>query len=176
MTEASQPREEEGYPPSSAYLVQYLRAWRLLQRLQRRTAPDLMTAVQAMADYELDLYCFFVMCWHLRDWVKNDDTIPSSVRDAVTSAAFASPVLQVCHDVANGSKHYVLSRPKLPAPGVKAGAVDLERREDGDESTWRFSIVLPDGTRRWAHELAREALGAWDGILNVNGLATPGLP
>lgn len=174
MTEPSEPRETEGYPSSSAYLVQYVRAWRLLQRLERRTAPDFMAAVQAMADYELDLYSFFLMCWHVWDWVNNDDTIPSSVRDAVTSAAFASPVLQVCHDIANGSKHYVLRRPKLPMPGVKPGTIDLERREDGDESTWRFSLVLPDGTSRWAHELAREALRAWDDILRAQRLGTPG--
>lgn len=160
-------------PPQSAYIVQYIRAWRLLLRLERRTWPDFNAAVMAAADYEVDLYSFFVVCWHVLDWVKNDATIPRAVRTAVEKAALASPVLCLCHDMANGSKHYVLESPK--APGVRPGTIDLERREDAPESKLSFLVVLQDGTVRPAHELAREALGAWRDVLDANGLPAPKL-
>jgi len=160
-------------PPQSAYIVQYIRACRLLLRLERRTWPDFNAAVMAAADYEVDLYSFFVVCWHVSDWVDHDATIPRAVRSAVMKAALASPVLCLCHDMANGSKHYTLKSPK--APGVGPGTIDLERQEGTPESNLSFLVILQDGTVRPAHELAREALQAWADVLSANGLPAPKL-
>jgi hypothetical protein len=132
-----------------------------------------MAAVDAVADYELDVDLFFVTCWHVLDWVEKDDTIPRAVRAAVRAGAVASPVLCLCHDLANGTKHYVLESPK--APGARPGAMDLECRDGTTESTLRYDVVVQDGTVRPAHELAREALAAWRGVLDANGLPAPSL-
>jgi len=155
-----------------AYFVPYVRAGRLLKRLERRTAPNVDLA-EALAEYEVDVQAFFLICWHIWDWVKNDVGITSTLRQAITGAAYASPVLCLCHDLANGTKHYTLSRPKLPPPGARQGSVEVERRDDA--TTWRFQIVLPDGTVRWVDEIAREALDAWSAILSAHGFVAPRL-
>jgi hypothetical protein len=157
-----------------AYFVPYVRAWRLLKRLERRTAPDSIEVAEAIVEYDLDVQCFFLICWHVWDWVKNDQGISPAVRKAVTDAAYASPVLRMCHDLANGTKHYTLNSPKLPAPGVRRGTVEVHRQNA--TTTWRFQIILPDGTTRWVDEVAREALDAWSAILGANGFVAPKLP
>jgi hypothetical protein len=62
-------------------------------------------------DAELDdLYGFFQACWHLKDWIKNDDSLQQDLRDAIVHAVEATESLQFCADLANGSKHLKLKR------------------------------------------------------------------
>jgi len=34
-------------------------------------------------NYLEDIYAFFMNCYHLKDWIKNDDTVPTTVQQAV---------------------------------------------------------------------------------------------
>jgi hypothetical protein len=62
-------------------------------------------------DAELDdLYSFFQNCWHLRDWIRNDGSLPQDIRDAIIIAAEHTESLKFCADLANGSKHLKLIR------------------------------------------------------------------
>ena len=145
-------------PPGTSFIVQYARVVRLRNRLERRSAPNIQAAVIALIEYEDDVISFFTMCWHVKDWIVNDDTIPLPVRDRIRIAANASPPLQICHDIANGAKHYTLTQPKVGY--VSARDVELVNEEDGRVG-WKFLVVLPDGTSQVAHELAADALRAW---------------
>ena len=53
---------------------------------------------------------------------------------------------------------------------VGAHDVELLPEESGGFG-WEFTITLPDGSRRLAHELATEALQAWARIVKEHGLA-----
>lgn len=57
-----------------------------------------------------DVYSFFLHCFHLRDWIQKDSQLANSVRDQAQSHLKGSPELSVCADVANRSKHSVLTR------------------------------------------------------------------
>jgi len=65
---------------------------------------------------ELDaLYSFFQSCWHLKDWLKNDDTLAQTTRDVIVSEAEKAESLNYCADLANGSKHLKLDHARKGA-------------------------------------------------------------
>lgn len=50
--------------------------------------------------------------WHIRDWVLNDPYFAAKDRKAVIREIEINPYLRVCADLANGSKHFTLNRPR----------------------------------------------------------------
>jgi len=74
---------------------------RSLQRIENYTGPGGEEFVDELAH-------FFIDCWHLRDWFKNDDSLPQTARMQIASAAKKMSILQYCADAANGRKHLKL--------------------------------------------------------------------
>jgi hypothetical protein len=73
-----------------------------------------------------NLYHFFQDCWHLKDWIKNDDTLSQNTRKTILSEAERTDSLSYCADLANGSKHLKLDRPRKRA------------------TLWRFDVIQND--------------------------------
>jgi hypothetical protein len=67
-----------------------------------------------------DFYAFFSTCFHLKDWLKQDNSLPESVRADVETHVNATFWLKLCADLANGSKHLELSRPRVD-PKARVG-------------------------------------------------------
>ncbi len=61
---------------------------------------------------EDDMWAFFINCYHLKDWLKNDVASGVSAKD-VEDYVNKSPNLSLCGDLANGSKHAVLKKAKV---------------------------------------------------------------
>lgn len=59
-------------------------------------------------NYQDDVYAFFMNCYHLKDWIKND-TAASSVAGKVEDYVSNSRDLSLCADICNGLKHLVLN-------------------------------------------------------------------
>ena len=99
MAEGDMTSEREAPMPSGTrrWPEQYARMKRVLARA--RSAPPI--SEQAEDDY----YAFFVWCYHLKDWLKNDDSIPSSVGDRVERYVKDKRCLGICGALANGIKH-----------------------------------------------------------------------
>jgi len=55
--------------------------------------------------YDDDVRAFFVSCYHLKDWIKRDPSVPETVRADVEPFVAATPCLRLAADVANGVKH-----------------------------------------------------------------------
>ena len=89
-----------------------------LERVDR-----LMTIVEADNQYELiggletiDIILFACQSmWHLKDWVRNDPLFGARNVGELQKDIHASSCLRVCADIANGSKHLSLDRPKVGA-------------------------------------------------------------
>lgn len=102
---------------------QYARLLRSHDRLKRMLG---RRTESADIDYaELDaLYHFSCDALNLRDWIKND--LPQHSQDASTRIT-SSKALSACADLANGSKHLVLTQriytPGGPAEVVQKGTV-----------------------------------------------------
>src|SRR4029077_10974236 len=80
--------------------------------------------------------------WHLRDWIMNSATLSQTIRDdvktlfdAINHPATASVALAACADIANGSKHLVLTR-RIYTPG---GPAEITSQGQGA----RFPATFP---------------------------------
>jgi len=120
-----------------------------------------------------DLYSFFQNCWHLKDWIQNDGSVPKATRDAILREVKTTESLLICADIANGSKHLVLKRArkgasifrtKVSTVDVKTGRVLSE--EDVFGISWRQGVPQPHGIV----ELARKAVDDWRTMIKKHGL------
>jgi hypothetical protein len=64
--------------------------------------------------YQDEAYAFFIACFHLKDWLKNDP-LSSAVATDVEQLVANSPNLRLCADLCNGSKHLILTSPRVDA-------------------------------------------------------------
>ena len=63
--------------------------------------------------YQDDVYAFFMNCYHLKDWIKNDPTafaLSAKVETFISNV----PEMALCADICNGLKHLVLTKPRSP--------------------------------------------------------------
>jgi len=65
---------------------------------------------QDSEEYRDDVHAFFQNCFHLKDWIKNDDSLPDIVRSAVEAYVNGNYDLNLCGDICNGAKHLKLDK------------------------------------------------------------------
>lgn len=76
--------------------------------------------------YELSILCFQAI-WSLKDWVLNDPSFGAMDHKKLKDEIHNSEVLQICADIANGTKHFRLDKPKTDCSisDVKGVHVDI---------------------------------------------------
>ena len=105
------------------------------------------------------LYAFFENAFHLRDWLA--DTAAASP-EVLNQFFTQNADMRLCRDLANSYKHYSLQRASQSVPPSEAheyssGTGNLA----GDVSL----VVLSDGVKHDAFELATRVLHAWDAFV-----------
>ena len=156
----------------SKYREQYERMKRMYRRFEEasfRLSPEL--SGQSLAD---DGLTFFQSCLHLRDWIKNDEELPQTVREAAFPCVGGSRVLSLCHDIAIGAKHLTVNRPLAPGENPRLSPIrTMEQRSAemfcGDDNDDNF---LPPGTP--VHVVAVRLMMETDGGEAVDALAFAG--
>src|SRR5438445_4151431 len=150
----------------AAWKSQFDRLARSLQKVKRADGDT-----TAQLD---DLLSFFQNCWHLKDWIKNDDTLPKATREAIVRDVETTDRLLFCADLANGSKHLVLTNERKGARlwHAKASTSDPKTGEVFSEVDVGFTIASNHGTPRpyGMVEFARAAVKDWEGLLKEHGL------
>jgi hypothetical protein len=147
------------------YTEQLNRVRRFLKRV--RSTEDRLSD-----DYKDALHAFFQCCWHLKDWVKNDESIPEATRKRVVRRVEEkSKVLAACADVANGTKHLkLLRKPRRPGARLNTGNNVTVFPGSDRPALFTHSVLCDDGTRLIAQDLAEEAVKEWDSVLRDEGL------
>jgi len=140
------------------YIDQLDRVRRMLDRLNRQDRSPI--------EYGDDLWSFFQNCWHLKDWIKNDPSVPARVRGLIEKLVADSPPLMICADLANGTKHLWLRKPRV---GAKHSRWNL-LITPGESSKVEYLIDIGSGDQQDGLELARECLLEWERILTAKGL------
>jgi len=160
--------------PKIGYQSQLSRALRYLLRLRRRRAFSRKGVVEEIITHDDDLISFFMHCWHVKDWVQNDAAVPDETRKLVVADAHASEPLRVCADIANGSKHLQLDRPKVGGKGAALTDIEVTVARHGYEVSWEHRITIENGgASLTGYEAGRAALMEWKRILQSRGLLLP---
>jgi hypothetical protein len=154
---------------SHQYLEQFERVRRWHMRLQ--PIAEGIVEVESLDQYRDDMFAFFMNCYHLKDWIKNDPSAPH-LNKLVEAYITASTALSLCADLCNGIKHLVLdssrsgSNPQispkdyhridLGAPAAKSGATIL---------------VITDTGNYDAFDLAGSCIDEWQLFLMKNDIS-----
>lgn len=115
-----------------------------------------------------DTYAFFLHCNHLKDWVTHDPNVPAKVQDEARTFAKTDFDLKLCADVANRSKHSILTTSQTGdfAAGPIGNDVTVML---GVGSAHAFRVVA-NGQQTDALELAHRCVDAWRCFLERCGL------
>ena len=114
-----------------------------------------------------DLYSFFLHAWHFIDWAGNDPAIGGVDKLRAEVKRAFSHSIWLCRDIAEGTKHLVLTDRTAPQ------SFKDHRIYVGDDrpSEVVFKFKFPDGTIKDALTLASEVVADWDKLLARYGLA-----
>ena len=147
-----------------------------LERVDR-----LMTIVEADNQYELiggletiDIILFACQSmWHLKDWVRNDPLFGARNVGELQKDIHASSCLRVCADIANGSKHLSLDRPKVGAQLWEHTGVHVEPAKGIFRDM--YYVVCRDPLNEWhgieVGTLLRCCRDEWRSIINRHWLS-----
>jgi hypothetical protein len=152
----------------SAYLEQYDRMKRWYDKfgsLNQGRAHDL-----ASDNYLDDIHAFFQNCYHLKDWIKHDSTVPSAVQNAVELHINSSRALGLCADICNSQKHLILQSPRSgQSPTFGEKQFNLALGGAGARISLKWEVNTTSGSID-AFQLATNCIADWDSFLATNGL------
>ena len=131
-------------------------------------------------DYEIDIddvHAFFETCWHLKDWIRNDDALPQSTRDVIVREAEKTESLNFCADLANRSKHFKLKHERKGATLLHIESVSTANAKTGEVQSRvpvGFAIASKHGTPKpyTVVGFARRAVQDWTALLRKHGLSS----
>ncbi len=154
------------------YRIMAARTWRFFDRYVDALRTDAFANDgSGYHDAEDYLHAAFQCCWHIKDWIKNDDGIDPSVRSAIDACVHTDPRLQIVRGFANGTKHLKLSTVgKHEQLCVDDSEVELHELEGGGVFMRRFFHVGQTGERIAADLALRAGMTAWNEILHAQCL------
>jgi hypothetical protein len=164
----------------SAQPPKWKEMWDRVQRWHQRFAETDQGRIHDRSSdfYQDEAYAFFITCFHLKDWLKND---PSSTPVATDVEQFVanSPNLRLCADLCNGSKHLVLTAPRVdPATQIGRRHFEVELHASiGPSPTparpTKISAkyeIHATGKMYDAFQVATACRDEWEGYLKGKGL------
>ena len=123
------------------------------------------------SDYYCDeVYAFFLNCFHLKDWIENDDTVKSLAKGKVKNFIKQDECMSVCADICNSIKHLKLTKPPWSDQDPKFGGRKFSLSLGGEPEPIikvKFSIETKTGTID-AFELASECVRKWGEFIKDN--------
>lgn len=151
----------------TGWAVQWERTQRGYRRLPGIGGPDRATTVTS-EDLRDDVAHFFMDCYHMKDWLKNDAQIVLSQN--VENYVAQSAALCTVGDIANGQKHLELKTSKTG--DLSTGLGDVTFEGDGSGITVSFEVHT-GGQVLDMVTLASDAMKAWEQFLVSEGLLGP---
>ena len=150
----------------SKYMEQFERVNRWFERLK-----SVAEGVETPKFPELhrdDMFAFFMNCYHLKDWIKNDPSVVH-LKPLVEPYINSSEALSICADICNGLKHLVLDESRSGQnPQFHTHVYD---RIELDLESERVGLGLVVVTKKGDHDaldLAFQCLMEWEAFLVLN--------
>jgi len=115
--------------------------------------------------YQDEVYAFFLNCYHLKDWIKNDESVGAAAKMEVESFIDQNEELKLCADICNAIKHLRLTTTRSdqdPRFGRRLFHVGL----GGPETTVSVDYTIDTSSGPVdAFELATKCLQAWENFI-----------
>jgi len=148
------------------YQEQYERMQRSYDRFR-----EIRSADKVPSDYEDDIYAFFMHCYHLKDWVKNDTSVKTrmpNIGSDVEQFINQSDAISLCAELCNSLKRLELNRSDRSDPPRVFGRRQYHSQLNlGLRSTIRLEWLIERNNKPGidAFELATECIAEWDKFL-----------
>lgn len=114
-----------------------------------------------------DIYASFIVCHSMKDWVKNDPKLNIGSHD-VERFVTDTPVLAICADIANGTKHLICDPKRKGTEDFRSGAkpdikysVSVEYQSDSDEDDFSVEFVRQSDCDAKSADEANEVKSRW---------------
>lgn len=117
---------------------------------------------------EDDVFAFFMNCYHLKDWIKNDPSA-NQMRGRVEGFVNKSTSLSICADLCNGLKHLTLDKSRSgqnPRFGEKTQRVYYDQTPI--VVCQGYTIVAGDNTLD-AFDVAWQCMMDWHRFIYLKG-------
>jgi hypothetical protein len=151
----------KGKRPEIGLSMHMAGGWRAQLDRVRRWYHRASSARIAIDRYDF-LTTFFENAFHLRDWLVDTGAIPQKTIDDFIKS---NEDMRLCRDIANSHKHYSLRNPSQPTP-------PSETREYhpgfGNLEPDISLVILSDGKKHDAFELAQRILYEWESFISVH--------
>lgn len=125
------------------------------------------------------IFNFAVTAYHVKDWLKKS-TSGSYRPEDVETYLRSVPVLRVCREICNASKHRGLNKPAKDAEAVTASATTVmsptrlqigEVNFEADQPpSFRVKVVTLDGSRFEVMDFSAQVITAWEQFFTSHGL------
>jgi len=142
--------------------------WQDQYERMRRSTSRTSEAFINSDDYDDAFYHAVQDAWHLKDWINGDDKLPLPLRSKIVTDADSDRTLGIVADVANCTKHLVLTRNIHQGAALHSASSEVNL---GNRSMKREIVVrLKDGSTHSGADLLKQALSVWDTLLRTHGL------
>ena len=116
-----------------------------------------------------ELYAFFMNCYHLKDWIKHDESVATRTQKAVEGYVTQVDNLRICADICNSLKHLKLSRPRFDKP-VSLESTVWESVGAEFRHLYVKPVVYVDRQEVDAFELAAGCIKDWGAFFELHHL------
>lgn len=142
---------------------------------------DLLEKLRAdveLLEKQVTTYRFFnlvVTGYHILDWIKNNECIPTATREAVKNM-YGNEYISVCRDVANASKHFKFrenyKNRKIKSAKSMQGPFGIGRFGKGVFSVGEEQITIEclNGCKHDALKFAKAVLQTWDDFFKEHNI------
>jgi hypothetical protein len=120
-------------------------------------------------NYVHDVYSFFIHCYHLKDWIKNDPSSP--LQPTAQDFGRKSVSFQICRDLCNGAKHLAVKHPGSNLTEHQLGRKHFKFNVSKRFISVRIFVNTINGERE-AFDIARTCVAEWEAFFAAKDAAT----
>ena len=152
---------------ANKYVEQYERMQRSYDRFRESKT---RLADKVSSDHEDDVYAFFMHCYHLKDWVKNDTSVKTQMPNIDTDVEQfinESEALSLCAALCNSLRRLELNRSHSSGPRIFGRSRYHYQLNIGSRSSIRLEWLVERNNKAPvdALELATECIAEWGKFL-----------
>lgn len=141
--------------------------WRDQYNRMKRSGYRFNAPHQTAADYDDDFYHAVQDTWHLKDWIAADATL-GPLGPSIANEAGTIPVFDIIADLANCTKHLILTRTIRSGGELKSASSTVSLHDEAMDRT--IVVGMQDGSEYIDVVLLLDAHDAWENLLAKHGL------